>query len=139
MGELDLDPTDYDAFFETLQYEKDTRLQALDDVLGRLEAAPVLDDVQAVFWELYTGFEQGERQLLQIGVNHLLCTVPPEALDPFRTDFLNGLVLWDEAAIPWSEDRAALDALGEEVLTGMEELSGRQAQKLGEIYAQALE
>ena len=139
MGELDLDPTDYDAFFETLQYEKDTRLQALDDVLGRLEAAPVLDDVQAVFWELYTGFEQGERQLLQIGVNHLLCTVPPEALDPFRTDFLNGLVLWDEAAIPWSEDRAALDALGEEVLAGMEDLSGRQAQKLGEIYAQALE
>ena len=117
MGELDLDPTDYDAFFETLQYEKDTRLQALDDTLIRLEAAPVLDDVQAVFWELYTGFEQGERQ----------------------TDFLNGLVLWDEAAIPWSEDRAALDALGEEVLTGMEELSGRQAQKLGEIYAQALE
>ena len=139
MGELDLDPTDYDAFFETLQYEKDTRLQALDDVLGRLEAAPVLDDVQAVFWELYTGFEQGERQLLQIGVNHLLCGVPPEELDPFRSDFLNGLVLWDEAAIPWSSDRAALDALGEEVLTGMEELSGRQAQKLGEIYAQALE
>ena len=139
MGELDLDPTDYDAFFETLQYEKDTRLQALDDTLVRLEAAPVLDDVQAVFWELYTGFEQGERQLLQIGVNHLLCGVPPEVLDPFRTNFLNGLVLWDEAAIPWSEDRAALDALGEEVLTGMEELSGRQAQKLGEIYAQALE
>lgn len=139
MGELDLDPTDYDAFFETLQYEKDTRLQALDDVLGRLEAAPVLDDVQAVFWELYTGFEQGERQLLQIGVNHLLCTVPPEALDPFRTDFLAGLALWDEGAIPWSSDRAALDELGEEVLAGMEDLSGRQAQKLGEIYAQALE
>ena len=139
MGELDLDPTDYDAFFETLQYEKDTRLQALDDTLVRLEAAPVLDDVQAVFWELYTGFEQGERQLLQIGVNHLLCGVPEEELEPFRSDFLNGLVLWDEAAIPWSSDRAALDALGEEVLTGMEELSGRQAQKLGEIYAQALE
>ena len=139
MGALDLDPTDYGAFFETLQYEKDTRLRTLDDVLGRLEAAPVLDDVQAVFWELYTGFEQGERQLLQIGVNHLLCGVPPEALDPFRTDFLNGLVLWDEAAIPWSSDRAELDALGEEVLAGMEELSGRQAQKLGEIYAQALE
>lgn len=139
MGALDLDPTDYGAFFETLQYEKDTRLQALDDVLGRLEAAPVLDDVQAVFWELYTGFEQGERQLLQIGVNHLLCTVPPEALDPFRTDFLAGLALWDEGAIPWSSDRAELDALGEEVLAGMEDLSGRQAQKLGEIYAQALE
>ena len=46
---------------------------------------------------------------------------------------------WDEGAIPWSSDRAALDALGEEVLTGMEDLSGRQAQKLGEIYAQALE
>lgn len=139
MGALDLDPTDYDAFFETLQYEKDTRLQALDDTLVRLEAAPVLDDVQAVFWELYTGFEQGERQLLQIGVNHLLCGVPPEELDPFRTGFLNGLAFWDETAIPWSEDRTALDALGEEVLTGMEELSGRQAQKLGEIYAQALE
>ena len=139
MGELDLDPTDYDAFFETLQYEKDTRLQALDDTLIRLEAAPVLDDVQAVFWELYTGFEQGERQLLQIGVNHLLCTVPPEALDPFRTDFLAGLALWDEGAIPWSSDRAELDELGEEVLAGMEDLSGRQAQKLGEIYAQALE
>lgn len=139
MGALDLDPTDYDAFFETLQYEKDTRLQALDDTLVRLEAAPVLDDVQAVFWELYTGFEQGERQLLQIGVNHLLCAVPPEELAPFRTDFLNGLVLWDDEAIPWSEDRAALDALGEEVLTGMEDLSGQQAQKLGEIYAQALE
>ena len=139
MGALDLDPTDYGAFFETLQYEKDTRLRTLDDVLGRLELSPAMDDVQAVFWALHTGFEQGERQLLQIGVNHLLCTVPPEELDPFRTDFLNGLVLWDEAAIPWSSDRAALDALGEEVLTGMEELSGRQAQKLGEIYAQALE
>ena len=139
MGALDLDPTDYGALFETLQYEKDTRLQTLDDVLGRLEAAPVLDDVQAILWALYTGFEQGERQLLQIGVNHLLCTVPPEALDPFRTDFLAGLALWDEGAIPWSSDRAELDALGEEVLAGMEDLSGRQAQKLGEVYAQALE
>lgn len=139
MGALDLDPTDYGAFFETLQYEKDTRLQALDDVLGRLELSPAMDDVQAIFWALYTGFEQGERQLLQIGVNHLLCTVPPEALDPFRTDFLAGLALWDEGAIPWSSDRAELDALGEEVLAGMEDLSGRQAQKLGEVYAQALE
>ena len=139
MGALDLDPTDYGALFETLQYEKDTRLQTLDDVLGRLEAAPVLDDVQAILWALYTGFEQGERQLLQIGVNHLLCTVPPEALDPFRTGFLAGLAFWDDEAIPWSSDRAALDALGEEILAGMEDLSGRQAQKLGEIYAQALE
>ena len=62
-----------------------------------------------------------------------------EALDPFRTDFLAGLALWDEGAIPWSSDRAELDALGEEVLAGMEDLSGRQAQKLGEVYAQALE
>lgn len=139
MGALDLDPTDYGALFETLQYEKDTRLQTLDDVLSRLEAAPVLDDVQAILWALYTGFEQGERQLLQIGVNHLLCTVPPEALDPFRTGFLAGLAFWDDEAIPWSSDRAALDALGEEILAGMEDLSGRQAQKLGEIYAQALE
>ena len=139
MGALDLDPTDYGAFFETLQYEKDTRLRTLDDVLGRLELSPAMDDVQAIFWALYTGFEQGERQLLQIGVNHLLCTVPPEALDPFRTDFLAGLALWDEGAIPWSSDRAELDALGEEVLAGMEDLSGRQAQKLGEVYAQALE
>lgn len=139
MGALDMDRTDYQALFDTLQYEKDTRLQSLSDTLERLDSAPAMDDVLEILNDLYLGFEHGERQLLQIGVNHLLCGVPEEALARYRADFLAGLAFWDEEAIPWSADRAVLDELGEEVLTGLEDLTGRQAQKLGEVYAQALE
>ena len=138
MGGLDMDLTDYRALFDTLQYEKDTRLQSLSDTLGRLDSAPAMDDVLEILNDLYLDFERGERQLLQIGVNHLLCGVPPEEVDRYRTDFLAGLTFWDEEAVRWSEDRAALDQLGEEALTGLEDLAGRQAQKLGEVYAQAL-
>lgn len=139
MGALDMDLTDYQALFDTLQYEKDTRLQSLSDTLERLDSAPAMDDVLEILNDLHLDFEYGERQLLQIGVNHLLCGVPEEALVHYRADFLAGLAFWDEEAIPWSADRAVLDELGEEVLTGMEDLTGRQAQKLGEVYAQALE
>ena len=90
MGALDMDLTDYQALFDTLQYEKDTRLQSLSDTLERLDSAPAMDDVLEILNDLHLDFEYGERQLLQIGVNHLLCGVPEEALVHYRADFLAG-------------------------------------------------
>lgn len=139
MAELGMDQADYMTPFLLQSYEKGTRLQTLTDVLRYLNQAPVNNDALTLTSESNISFEKLGWQIDLIGVNHLLAEVPEDQVEDFKNDFLSNLFVFRGTDIQWETDRTVLEERSETVFGQMEDVIGRHAEGVGEIYASVLE
>lgn len=139
MSKLGMDQADYMTLFLLQSYERGTRLQTLTDVLHYLNQAPVNNDALTLVSDVNISFEKMGWQIDLIGLNHLLAEIPENQIKDFRNDFLANLSAFEGEAIQWESDRAVLEERSETVFSQMENLVGKHAEGVGELYASVLD